>query len=417
MYIFTEVTIDPNNLNQPIIETDAIVFSYENQVQKINLVAWGRDAYFHSGIPDDQQYSPQSENLASMEYCDFYATFGIDCPEEYIGESFNYYSVDEHTTWTNDKPHVIYGNLIVENGAILTMQAGSEIYLHNNSSLLVSSASSIHANGTINNLIWFQSDRSDSHSLTDYANTPGQWGKIWILPGSVNNIFNYAILKNGQTGIQIDGVDDIANLPIEPTLTLKNSIIYNMSSIGLFAQGSRVHGENLLMFNCGQHLLALNTGGAYRFQHCTFANFWPFSRQTPSIFLNNYYTDIDGNIQNRDLLEASFENCIIDGNNETEIIFDKSDHAMFNYKLDYCILKSSEDYWQNNWQNTISENVNLLINNATTGFINYEINDFQLDSNSIALDIGSTIIAKDVPYDLNGINRLTNPDIGCFEKQ
>ena len=205
MYIFAEVTIDPNNLNQPIIETDAIVFSYEDQIQKINLVAWGRDAYFHSGMPDYQQYSPQSENLASMEYCDFYATFGIDCPEEYIGESFNYYSVDEHTTWTNDKPHVIYGNLIVENGAILTIQAGSEIYLHNNSSLLVSSASSIHANGTINNLIWFQSDRFDSHSLTDYANTPGQWGKIWILPGSINNIFNYTILKNGQTGIQIDG--------------------------------------------------------------------------------------------------------------------------------------------------------------------------------------------------------------------
>ena len=87
-----------------------------------------------------------------------------------------------------------------------------------------------------NDLIWFQSDRSDSHSLTDYSNTPGQWGKIWILPGSVDNQFDYTMMKNGQIGIQVDGVNDINTLPDLPMLTIKNSRIHNMSSIGLLAQ-------------------------------------------------------------------------------------------------------------------------------------------------------------------------------------
>jgi len=423
LYIFAEVTIDPNNLNSALIETDSIVFTYENQTQYVNLTAWGRDAYFHSGIPDYQQYSPQSSNLASMEYCDFLNLEGSDCPEELIGASFNYYSVNEHTTWTNDKPHVIYGDVIVENGAILTMQAGSEIYLHNNSWVVVSNTSSIHAIGTLNNEIVFQSDRSDSHSLTNYANTPGQWGKIWILPGSVDNQFDYTMMKNGQIGIQVDGVNDINTLPDLPMLTIKNSRIHNMSSIGLLAQGSKVYGENLLITNCGQHLLGLNIGGDYNFKHCTFINSYPFARQSPSIFLNNYYEDIDGNLQYRDLIQASFGNCIIDGNMETEIVFDKSDKATFNYKLDHCVLKASEEYWVDE-ANGESEEVILLNNEQNCGIINFNQDDlttiksdFFLGEESIAIDAGSVDIAYEVPYDIENNLRTTNPDIGWSEYQ
>ena len=69
LYIFAEVTIDPNGLDTAFIETDAITFNYNNNIQNVNLVAWGRDAYFHSSIPDFQQN--QSNNLDSMLYSDF----------------------------------------------------------------------------------------------------------------------------------------------------------------------------------------------------------------------------------------------------------------------------------------------------------------------------------------------------------
>ena len=409
LYIFAEVTIDPNGLNNPYIETDSINFKYNNYIQDVDLVAWGRDAYFHSSIPDFQQH--QYSNLDSMLYSDFF----YNIPQELINEQFYYYSINEFTEWTNDKPHVIYGDVIVENGATLKLQQGSEVYLHNDAWIVIDSLSSLHSLGTINMPIIIQSDRTDSHSIIDYSNTPGQWGKIWMLPGSNNNLIEYTILKNGKIGIQIDGVNDINNLPLEPMLTIKNSIIYNMSDIGLLAQGSKIYGENTLIANCGTSLMGLNIGGDYEFKHCTFANFWPFnSRQTPSVFLNNYYDDSNGVTQERDLIRADFGNSIITGNNENEIFFDKSsnENTAFNYNINYCFLKLDTNYW-NNWKQELFEE-NIL--NGDIAFLDYEIFNFELDSNSVAINAGSEIIAQEVPTDINGINRTTEPDLGCFEK-
>ena len=65
-----------------------------------------------------------------------------------------------------------------------------------------------------------------------------------------------------------------------------------------------------------------NTQNSYIF--CTFSNHWLWgSRNTPSILLNNYYEDINGQIRVRNLDNAYFGNCIIDGGlstNESETI-------------------------------------------------------------------------------------------------
>ena len=89
LYIFAEVTIDPNGLSMPFIETDSITFHYNNTIQDVDLVAWGRDAYFHSSIPDFQQH--QYSNLDSMLYSDFF----YNIPQELINEQFYYYSINE----------------------------------------------------------------------------------------------------------------------------------------------------------------------------------------------------------------------------------------------------------------------------------------------------------------------------------
>ena len=43
----------------------------------------------------------------------------------------------EPTVWNNDKPHVIYGLVVIENGASLEIMEGTEVYLHHNSNLVV----------------------------------------------------------------------------------------------------------------------------------------------------------------------------------------------------------------------------------------------------------------------------------------
>ena len=47
IFIFVEVTVDPNNQNTPLVVTDSILFETNGNLQDIDLVAWGQDAYFH----------------------------------------------------------------------------------------------------------------------------------------------------------------------------------------------------------------------------------------------------------------------------------------------------------------------------------------------------------------------------------
>ena len=422
LYIFADVTIDPNGLHQDFIEKDSIIFQYENYSQHVKLRAWGRDAYYYSSFPDYQQHEPNSENLAIMSICDFYDCNDPSFPEEYINDSLYYYSVNQNIEWNNDKPHVIYGNLIVENQAQLSINEGTEVYLHNNSSIIIWDGN-IKAEGVLDNEITFQSDRSDSHSLTNYDQTPGQWAGIWILPGNTNNKLDYVKMKNGQVGIKIDGLyDGEAN---ETSLDIRNSIIYNMSNIGIFATNSKVYGANLLIVNCGQHLLTLYRGGDYDFKHCTFVNPYPFSRQTPSILVTNYHKDANETYYYTDLKQANFGNCIIDGNIENEILLSKQDDADFEYLLDHCIIKSSSSFLDEmdvNWDDNTNSIIRLN-NNENCGITNFNQNDltmskldFYLANQSFAIGSGSENIANEEPIDMNGWNRTLNPDIGCFEK-
>ncbi|MBJ05214.1 MAG: hypothetical protein CMP65_04880 [Flavobacteriales bacterium] len=428
LYIFTNVISEPQVNNEFILE-DEIIFSYNGAKLAVKLLATAQNACYYSGIPDYQQdlinYSTNcgAGKIDSIPYCEsrFFNCEDENFPDELKQEYFKYFSISQNTNWDNIKPHIIMGNLIIENGAILTINPGAKIHLHNNAWIIVDSLSTIIADGgkEEESRIWIQSHRSDNHSIIDYDITPGQWGRIWMSPGSKGNLFNWTIIKNGKVGLHIDGVNEIDQLGNNPLLTISNSIIYNMSNIGILAQGSMVNAYNLLVFNCGTSLLNLNFGGKYDFRHCTFANFWPFSsRQTPNIFINNKYEDENGDIQGRDLKKAFFGNCIIEGNREREIIFDKlnSDEYDYNYEFKNCLIKLENEYWDE-WKNYNSVN-NILSTEKT--FVDAEIFDFYLDTNSQALNNGSLEIImsnNSLNCDLENRGRTSDsgPDIGCFE--
>ena len=428
LYIFADVTINPNNINNAFIETDSILFQYDNYSQSVKLRAWGRNAHYYSSIPDYQQYEPNSNNVSLMAYCDFFDCTNPNTPETWIdGAVFNYYAINEFTEWHNDKPHVIYGDLIVEEGATLSITEGAEIYLHNNSNIIIREGN-INAVGSLENEITFQSDRSDSHSITDYDQTPGQWGSVWILPGNTGNNMDYIKMKNGRVGIDVMGQPDLQ--PSATSLTISNSIIYNMSNIGIFATNSQIDGNNLLIVNCGQHLLTLYRGGDYDFKHCTFINPYPaFGRQNPSIYITNYHENENQTHFSTDLKKASFGNCIIDGHLENEILIAKQNDAEFEYFFDHCVIKLSEDFlnemevdFEIDWEDNTNSIIRLN-NNQNCGISNFNQNDltmskvdFYLANQSVAIGSGSHDIADYVQEDMDGWNRQFSPDIGCFEK-
>ena len=122
---------------------------------------------------------------------------------------YKYYSISENTTWTNELPHVVYGQVVVEPGVTLTIEEGTNIYFYSNSGIIVGNpiysnnfGSSLIVNGTLNNKVIFQGIRFEEW----YEDSPGQWDKIWITPGSINNHITNAVIKNGNIGIHVDTI-------------------------------------------------------------------------------------------------------------------------------------------------------------------------------------------------------------------
>lgn len=374
IYIFVKVTVDPNNSNSPLVISDSILFETNGNLQQVQLVAWGQDAYYHT--PDH---------------------FFVNFPD--------YSIIDCDDIWLNDKPHVIYGYAVVDSGCTLTIKEGARIYLHKGGVLWVYKDGTLKVQGTMGNPVTFQGDRLEQY----YKDKPGQWGKIWLSAGSKNNEVNYAVIKNGYIGIH---VDTTANSPTQPTLTLENTIIENMGAAALLAQGSWVVAKNCVFGNCAQYAVVLNIGGKYDFRHCTIGNYYSLTtRQTPSLVLNNWYEDIYNVTHPRDLTNAYFGNCIIYGSLSEELQKDSIAAALFNYTFDHCLVKTQTS-------TNYSRYVNCVIN-SDPAFKDYTNNNYELNEGSAAIDKGLMSIANYLPFDILRHNRTNDaaPDMGAYEKK
>ncbi len=361
LYIFIEVTIDPNNSDMPLVAQDSIVFSFNNTQQDIDLISWGQDV-----------------NLINGE-------------------------IIETQTWTANKPYLIYNSMLIDENSVLTIEQGAILHFHKNSRLYV--AGTILANGTPESPITFQGDRLEDN----YDDIPGQWDGIWLMAGSKNNVFDYSHIKNAIIGIQTDTLEN----EVQPTLSISNSIIENMTSAGIYAQGSTIKAYNTVISDCGQFAVALTIGGSYEFYHCTIGNYWEFStRNTPSVLINNYYYDVNNNVQIRSLDKALFGNCIIYGNKDSEIVLDNIG-GVFIYKFDHSLIRVSDEF-------SVSDPnyFNNVIVNKDPKFKDAFDRDFELDTLSIAKDKGKTEYGIMFPLDINMQNRNDDsaPDIGAYER-
>lgn len=191
-----------------------------------------------------------------------------------------------------------------------------------------------------------------------------------------------------------------------------------MSEFGIIAQNSKVDVNNTVIGDCGYHSVALTLGGTYNFYHCTVGNYfdWPY-RTTPSLFLNNYYTNDEGNDIVIPLNEANFYNTIIYGNNYTEIDFDfiesdKYDNQGYNYLFQNCLIRTGE---------IDTSDETKFVNNITDeapAFLDASEYNYELDTLSPCKDAADVTIGSKFPYDIVEINRLNDagPDIGAYER-
>ncbi len=399
IFIFIEATIDFTQVVDPLY-TDSIVFDAANNVQDVDLVTLVQDAIF---------YFPERDANRIKETI----SLGLDAQGNAL-EINGRLLEDTELTWTADKPHVVYDFIGVPEGKTLTIEAGAQVFFHNNSGLLVQENGSLKVMGALDQEVVFEGDRLEPA----FADVAGQWGTIWLRSGSVANEIDYAIIKNGIIGLLVDDMG-----PGFPTVTITNSQIYNSSNFGILGRSTHIRGENLVIGAAGQAGLAATAGGRYNFVHSTIANYWTGGfRQFPAVLVNNFFVTQEGENQTVtgvDLDAANFINCIIVGNQGVEFIADAVTGADFNFKLTNSLLKfdtTNQELLSNPVYDFTNASLyeNSLIN-AITDFRNPSENDLIIGANSDAIGAGLLSSALGVPFDILGVDRTTTPDIGAYQ--
>jgi hypothetical protein len=314
MYIFIQVNVNPTNQNSPLIINDELRFMVNGHQQSVYLEAWGQDAYYH--YPTD-----------AIKFKDgSYLPYSLISPQK-----------NASVTWVNDKPHVVYGWLVVDSGQALNIQPGVRVYFNYKAGLWVYQGGQLKVKGQLGNEVFFQGARREK----DYADEPGQWDRIWInenLKGEINEI-DHAIIKNAFIGIQLDPIGDTIG---KGKLKLTNTRIQNMSKWGIYSLGHNIYGENNVVSNCQEYCLNILLGGSYTFLHCSFVNQWAKekARDKPAISINNH---LDANVLPLD--SCYFGNCIIDGKLNNEVGLDLSTSNIYppQQQFSNCYLKTNND--------------------------------------------------------------------------
>lgn len=386
IFIFVQVTVDPADSLHPFVE-DRIRFETNGNVQHVNLLAWGWDAIFYTpnvfptnGLPPYRIINPEPGGT---------------------------------TIWTSEKPIVIYGYAVVDDGDHLIIEPGTRIFLHDGSGLWVFKDGWIEAEGTLEEPIIFQGDRLEPF----YQDQPGQWDRIWINEGPNDNVFKHVIIRNSFIGIQAETLPFGGNEQAPTSsnrLILENCRIYNTSLIGLLGRNYQIEAQNCLFYDSGQHLFAVSGGGVYNFNLCTFANYWTFSsRQSPLLLMTNAYQNPPGVLQVRSIENTTFSNCIFYGNNENEVELVFDDEGVIDITFEHSILRYNEEDFD--YSEYFGEFVYL---NEAPGFANTFERVFKLAPGAFAIEKGTT--TPNVPFvpsslDINGNPRVGQPDLGCFE--
>ncbi|MDP4291181.1 MAG: hypothetical protein Q8908_08875 [Bacteroidota bacterium] len=382
LFAFVRVTINPNDQNAPFIQEDSLLFNLNGNHQKVHLVAWGQNAHYI--VADTRQAGLPPFKIIAHRH--------------------------ETVTWTADKPYIIYGYGVVDSTARLVIGAGARVYFHNGSGLWVYRGGSLNVNGTIDHKVLFQGDRPESF----YSDVPGQWDRIWINEGDADNEIDYAVIRNGYTGIQAETLDK----PGTGKLILNNTIISNMTGYGLLTKQYNVQASNLLIYDAGIQSLYLAAGGSYDFRHCTFANYWNQSlRSPPSVRLSNYYLSADatGNIVRLkgDLKRAYFGNCQVIGNMDDELQPDNDPTAgTFNWLFDHSAVQTLSVSDASHYVSSVR-----IVNQ----YVRYPIDTVIPAVRDIgSLDvINASPVSSLLKYDLLGNDRTLDgkPDAGAIEYQ
>lgn len=180
LHIFINVNVSELNSDSPVQILDSLVFIYNGNTQNVKLSTYGQDV-----------------------------------------KTLRKAVVSENTTFTRERPYLIYDTLTVKEGVTLEIESGTKLYFTNKATLEVHGT--LIVKGLSSHPVLIQGSRLD-YLMPEipYNRVPNQWGGIRFCSESSNNIISGTIIKGGNFGIAVDSaaIDSSAY-----RLTIENSTI------------------------------------------------------------------------------------------------------------------------------------------------------------------------------------------------
>lgn len=303
-----------------------------------------------------------------------------------------------------EKPYHITDSLVVEEGATLTIPAGTELFFHSDARMVVHG--SLHINGTPEKPVSMTGDRSGFVAAAiPYEIMSGQWGGIIFTPTSTDNVVTCASIRNSTYGLVADHAQ---GTPEQPALTVINSQVRNTKGYIIEAIHTSVLAAGCELADASSGIVRL-VGGNHLFNHCTFANYYLFSALGgPAVQLEHVSAEeADTEEPEQPYITADFTNSIIYGNG-SEISHD--DLAGTQVTLRHCLMKSkgSDD---DNFLECLWEEDPLYFTVREDYLF-----DYRLKPESPAIGAADPELTLPVlATDMLGTSRFPTPDLGAYQ--
>lgn len=211
------------------------------------------------------------------------------------------------TTFTDDRPYIVFDTLRVAKGITLTLKPGTRLFFHDKGFLQVDGT--LLALGAVGKPILMKGDRLDN-VLPDvgYDILSGQWDGIRFGAESFGNRMEFVEMQSSVSGVIVDscGVAD------RNKLVLLNSWLHNAQVNVLKSSHSQVNAYGCCFSDAGEAVVSL-TGGNHSFVQCTLANNYLFAISPESILTLDHVVDSDDKVCGLPLMKALFANSIIYG--------------------------------------------------------------------------------------------------------
>lgn len=364
--VFVELTSPKNGQSTPQLVEDNLLFTLESGLQqKVCLRSWSWDAILLRNL-----------------------------------------RISSDTTLAQAKPIVVYGGIVVDSLATLTLAEGLNLYFHGDAGITV--YGSLKSLGSPSNPVVLRGDRLDHmFDYLPYDRVSGQWQGIKFTASSFDNILQHTDIHSTYNAIALDSSD-----VSRQKLFLSSSMVHNCQGFGISSNCANLKIENSVVSNTLGNCLEI-TGGKTLVNSSTFAQFYPFDANRGNALYFSAGTGMD---------TLDCRNSLFTGYATDVVMRTAPDSAVaLPFGFRHCVMRTEKETTADSLRfiSVVYEDAEDTTKYGKKHFAVIDEDnlyyDFSLDSTSAAISAADAATAT--PVDIRGSKRDDAPDCGAYEYQ